>query len=89
MKPASDQPDGLAHGLSALSLSFPANKYRLLLMAFPLAMAMATGILLFALSMPVRLVPFFQDMVCREFVGAIAVLTLLMTVKVLDGLLDS
>ena len=89
MKLASDQPDGLVHGLSALSLSSPASKYLSLLRVFLGAMSVAIGALLFALLLPARLVPFFQDIACWGFVGGIAALTLLMTVKVLDGLLDS
>lgn len=89
MKLASDHPGGLVHGLFALSLSFPASKYRLMLKVFLGAMAVAIGALLFVLLLPVRLVSFFQDMACWGVVGAIALLTLLMTVKVLEGLLDS
>ena len=89
MKLASDHSGGLVHGFSALSLSSSASTYRPALRVIWGFMAVAMGTLLSALLLPLRAVTFFQDVACWGFVSAIALLTLLMTVKVLEGLLDS
>ena len=70
-------------------MNFPANKYRPLLKLALLAVALAPGALLLDFVLPARLVPLFQDMACWGFVGAVGVLTLLVTVKVIEGLLDT
>ena len=89
MKLATEDSGGLAKGLFALSLIFPANKHYLLLKVASVAFVPATGALLFALLLPARLVPLFEDLACWVLAGAVGVLALLVTVKVIEGLLDS
>ncbi len=88
MKLASEQPGGLVHGLSALSFEIPANKYWPLFKVFLMAVAGAASFQLFAFMLPSSVVPLYQNIACWALVAAIAVLTLLITVKVLEGLLD-
>ena len=89
MKLASEHSGGLVQGLTALSLNFPANKYRPLLRPALVGGVLAIGALLLDFLLPARLVLLFQDMACWGFVGAVGVLTLLVTVKIIEGLLDS
>lgn len=89
MKLASEHSGDLVHGLSALSLNFQATTNRPALKLASLSLALALGALLFSLLLPGSLVLLLQDIACWGFVAAFGLLTLLATVKVIEGLLDA